>query len=190
VNWRLFRKYSRGLCAELGSHQISITNWFLGAVPETVYTNGSVNIGKENREQFDHVYATFDYPGGRAAFFTSIETNAFDNIYEQFMGTKGTLVMAGNGEAFLFTEKAAVQAVAAAAVEPTVSASVLAKPSPKGAPKTGWWLAYQNEIADFCAAIREGAPLRCGPDKALGSAAACIRAEEAGFERKRLQVVT
>src|SRR5581483_9206790 len=86
VNWRLFRKYSRGLFAELGSHQISITNWFLGAVPENVYAHGTLNIGKENREQFDHAYATFEYPGGRAAFFTSIETNAYDAIYEQFMG--------------------------------------------------------------------------------------------------------
>jgi predicted dehydrogenase len=175
----------------LGSHQISITNWFLGAVPEAVYTHGALIVGKEAREEFDHVYATFDYPGGRAAFFTSIETNAFDNTYEQFMGTKGTLVMAGNGEAFLFTEKAAVKAVAAASeAAPAVSVSVLAKPSPAGAPKTGWWLAYENEIADFCAAIREGAPLRCGPDKALGSAAACIRAEEAGFAQQRLAVVT
>jgi predicted dehydrogenase len=188
VNWRLFRKYSRGLAAELGSHQISITNWFLGAVPEAVYAHGSVNIGKESREEFDHIYATFDYPGGRNTTFTSIETNAFDNTYEQFMGTKGTLVMAGNGEAFLFHEKASQAVAAASESQPAVSVSVLAKPSPAGAPKTGWWLAYQNEIADFCAAIREGAPLRCGPDKAMGSAAACIRAEEAGFAAQRLAV--
>ena len=53
-------------------------------------------------------------------------------------------------------------------------------------PPTAWWLAYRHEIAGFCAAIREGAPLRCGPEKALGSAAACIQAEEAGFQRTRL----
>ena len=38
---------------------------------------------------YDHVYATFEYPLGRTAVFTSIESNAFDHYYEMFMGTKG-----------------------------------------------------------------------------------------------------
>jgi predicted dehydrogenase len=184
VNWRLFRKYSRGLLAELGSHQISIANWFLDAVPEAAYAAGGVHHFKEGgREQFDHVYATFDYAGGRTVTFTSIESNAHDDTYEQIMGTRGTLIMAGNGEGFLFTEKGA--AAAAATAEPARPAPG-GSPPPPGTPLTGGRLAYRNEIAGFCAAVREGAPLRCGPDKAIGSATACIRAEEAGFARARL----
>jgi predicted dehydrogenase len=184
VNWRLFRKYSRGLMAELGSHQISIANWFLGAVPEAVYTTGAVTMGKGPREHFDHVFATFDYPGGRTATFSAIESNAYDDTYEQFMGTRGTLVLTGNGQGYLFTEKTAAAAAARALVDPA-SIDLGNRPAPGGA-RTFWWAAYRNEIAAFCAAVRDGAPLRCGPERALGSASACIRAEEAGFEKKRL----
>jgi predicted dehydrogenase len=183
VNWRLYRKYSRGLFAELGSHQISIANWFLGAVPEAVYASGGVDMRKDGREHFDHAFATFDYPGGRAATFTAIESNAYDGTYEQFMGTKGTLVIAGDGEAYLFTEKTAA-AEAAAAPPTAIDLGNRAVPSALG--RSAWWAAYKHEIVAFCAAVREGAPLRCGTEKAFGSASACIRAEEAGFEKKRL----
>jgi predicted dehydrogenase len=188
VNWRLYRKYSRGLLAELGSHQISIANWFLDALPEAVYASGGVHRFKDGREAFDHVYATFDYAGGRTVTFSSIESNAHDSTYEQVMGTKGTLVMAGNGEAFLFTEKKAAAAAAAAAPPKQGAGAAPTAPAgpPPGAPRTAWWAAYRNEIAGFCAAIREAAPLRCGPEKAMGSAAACIRAEESSFQKARL----
>ncbi len=200
VNWRLFRKYARGLLAELGSHQISIANWFLGAVPEAVYTSGAVLRKDGPREAFDHVYATFDYPGGRTVTFSAIESNAHENTYEQVMGEKGTLVIAGNGDGFLFPEgtpqpsaPAAASASVAAFATSSAAASApnrkMAAPAPpRNAPATKWWLAYRNEIAAFCAAVREGAPLRCGPERAMGSAAACIRAEEAGFQKARLPV--
>jgi predicted dehydrogenase len=180
VNWRLYRKYSRGLMAELGSHQISIINWFLGAVPEAVYTTGGVAMRKDGREHFDHVFATFDYPGGRNATFSAIESNAYEKTYEQFMGTKGTLILSGDGEGYLFTDDKK-------ALEPQ-ALDLGNRPPPRGAPKTSWWAAYKHEIIAFCSAVREGTPLRCGTDKAMGSAMACIRAEEAGFDRKRLLV--
>jgi predicted dehydrogenase len=188
VNWRLYRKYSRGLLAELGSHQISIANWFLGAVPEAVYTSGAV-VRDDGREAFDHAFATFDYPGGRTVTFSAVESNAYENTYEQVMGTRGTLVIAGNGDGFLFEEGA--PAAPPPPVAPGAPPPAAAKPGPKpppNAPPTKWWLAYHNELAAFCAAVREGAPLRCGTEKAFGSAAACIRAEEAGFQRTRLPV--
>jgi predicted dehydrogenase len=183
VNWRLYRKYSRGLMAELGSHQISIANWFFGGAPEAVYTSGAMNLDKAGREHHDHVFATFDYPGGRTVTFSSIESNAYDNIYEQVLGTKGTLVMAGDGQGYLFWEKG-VNGAAAAASAPGLDLGN--RTAPEGAPKTNWWAAYRHEIASFCSAIREGTPLRCGPEKALGSASACIRAEEAVFTKQRL----
>ena len=39
--------------------------------------------------------------------------------------------------------------------------------------------AYRLEVSGFCSAIRTGKPLACGPDRAIGSAKACIRAAEA-----------
>jgi hypothetical protein len=45
---------------------------------------------------------------------------------------------------------------------------------------------YTNEISGFCSAIRSGTPLRCGPEKAKGSAAAIIRAFESHEQKQRL----
>jgi predicted dehydrogenase len=182
VNWRLYRKYSRGLMAELGSHQISIANWYLGGPPEAVYTSGAQVLDKQGREHYDHIFATFDYPNGRTVTFSAIESNAYDNTYEQVLGTKGTLVLAGDGQGYLFWEKAVAEAAAAG----HTLVDLGNRAAPEGGPKTNWWAAYKHEIAAFCSAVREGTPLRCGPEKALGSASACIRAEEAGFAKQRL----
>jgi predicted dehydrogenase len=75
LNWRLYKRYSEGLVCELGSHLITTTNWFFDAAPEAAYCAGSISRFKDGREVFDHVYATFEYPGGRAATFSSIESN-------------------------------------------------------------------------------------------------------------------
>ncbi len=40
VNWRWYETYSRGLWTELCSHQIAVTNWFLGSIPKAVYAAG------------------------------------------------------------------------------------------------------------------------------------------------------
>jgi hypothetical protein len=45
---------------------------------------------------------------------------------------------------------------------------------------------YELEISEFCAAIRVGRPLRCGPDKAIGSAQACLAAHEAVQKKTRV----
>jgi hypothetical protein len=49
-------------------------------------------------------------------------------------------------------------------------------------------LAYRNEISEFCAAVRTGTPLRCGPTKAMGSALACIAANHAMATKTRVMV--
>ena len=79
--------------AELCSHELNAANWFLGSKPEAVHANGGVLRFKDGREVFDHVYATFEYPTGQTAVFSSVESNAFDDYYEMFMGTKGTLIL-------------------------------------------------------------------------------------------------
>ena len=47
---------------------------------------------------------------------------------------------------------------------------------------------YRHEISGFCSAIRTGARLACGPDKAIGSAVACLRAFDAIEQKARLNV--
>jgi len=75
LNWRLYRKYSRGLLAELGSHQVAIANWFFGGPPEAAYASGGTYQYKDGREVQDHIFVTWDYPGGRTSTFTSIQSS-------------------------------------------------------------------------------------------------------------------
>ena len=48
--------------------------------------------------------------------------------------------------------------------------------------------AYRLEVSGFCAAVRTGKPLAGGPERAVGSAKACIRANEAVEKKTRLTV--
>ena len=203
LNWRLYKRYSRGLLAELGSHQVNVANWFFDATPEAVLgTGGIFRFADGAREVYDHVYVTFEYPGGRTATFTSIESNAFDHFYEAFFGTKATLVLRGESEAYLFHEGEA------AAPLTTVSASVAAPDAPvleasesrtadaagrsgNATTDTGDRLvSYRHEVSGFCAAIRAGTPLACGPDRAMHSALACLRAGDAAEQKARLDIRT
>jgi predicted dehydrogenase len=199
LNWRLYKKYSRGLLAELASHQVSIANWFFGAPPTAVMgTGGLVRWNDGVREVDDHVYCTFEYPGGRTATFSTIESNAWDHYYEVFFGTKGTLLMRGEAEAYLFEEGGASApaptnvAVSPKAQGPALEASESRTADAAGGAKAGTadttdrlW-AYRGEISTFCSAIRVGTPLACGPDRAFHSASACLRADEAVAQKTRL----
>jgi predicted dehydrogenase len=201
-NWRLYKRYSRGLLAELGSHQVNIANWFFGAAPEAALGSGTI-ARYPDREVWDHVYATFEYPGGRTATFSAIESNAFDNYYEAFFGTKGTLIMQGESEAFLFEEgngapkSTGIDVGPKTAGGPALDASESRIADAAGRPRaaaagtgdTGGsvdrLLAYRNEVSGFCAAIRTGRPLACGPERASHSALACLAADRATDTRTR-----
>lgn len=108
LNWRLYRDYSHGLMAELGSHQIDVTNWFLGAHPVAVVGIGGIDFYKDGREVYDNVQVVFEYPGGQKLTYQSIQTNAYDDYSEQFMGPKGTLVVSeAAGKSMMFREQSA-----------------------------------------------------------------------------------
>ena len=191
-NWRLYWRYSKGLFAELASHQINVVNWFFGAVPSSVAaTGGLVRFNDGTREVYDHVYATFEYPGGRTATFSSIESNAFDDYYEAFFGTKGTLILRHERDALLFDEgnseaaratnieltpKSGGPALDASESRPANAASTSATSVGGGADRPS---ATRFEVARFCEAIRVGKPVACGPERAMHSARACILANDA-----------
>ncbi|MGH9901845.1 MAG: Gfo/Idh/MocA family protein, partial [Pyrinomonadaceae bacterium] len=206
LNWRLYKQYSEGLMAELGSHQLTVASWFFDAPPEAVYTTGGIHRFNDGREVFDHVYATFEYSGGRTATFTTVESNSFEEAYEMFTGTKGTLVLKRELEAYLFNEgegRQAAQAAQATRVEvspqtsnPVADASASRPTAESGdrtvsaatQAQTERGISYQNEIAGFCSAIRTGSPLRCGPEKAMRSAVTVLTANRAAEQRTRLPV--
>jgi predicted dehydrogenase len=201
LNWRLYWKYSQGLMAELCSHQINAANWFLGSHPTAVSATGGVYRFKDGREVPDHVYVTFEYPNGQTAVFSSIESNAFDDYYEMFMGTKGTLIIRREIEAMVFEEgnregatsiAVAPQTAGPAAVSSETQAANTNQAAAQASSTTP--VAFERprstrlQIQRFCSAIRVGTPLACGPDKAVDSARACIRANESIQQKARLTI--
>jgi predicted dehydrogenase len=198
-NWRLYNRYSRGLIAELASHELNIVNWFFAAEPTSVMGTGGVYRWKDGREVPDHVYVTWEYADGRTAVFSSVESNAFDHYYEAFFGTKGTLILQGEAEAYLFDEGTGKPATSIEVTPkgpgPALEASEsrvadAAGRGQAGATSTGdRLLAYRNEISGFCSTVRTAHPLLCGPDRAMGSARACIAAVEAVTKKSRVEIL-
>jgi predicted dehydrogenase len=200
ANWRLYRKYSQGLVAELGGHQIGTTCQFLGSVPTAALGSGGIYRFKD-REVNDHVYVILEFPEGRTVTFSSIESNDFDHITEQFMGTKGTLIFGREGEVMLFTDDDRPTAIetSARAGNAVLEASESRRADARGrtaqneaASSAGEdrLLPYRLEIAAFCSAIRTGTPLRCGPEMGSAITAACVAANDAIESRTRVPVPT
>ena len=198
VNWRMYKRYSGGLMAELGSHQVAVCNWFFDSAPEAVHASGGIYQYKDGREVCDHVFVTYDYPQGRTVTFSSIQSNKFEDYYEQIMGTKGTLFLLGERDALLFSEqgdratnievtKQTGNAIIDASESRTADAAGRTVETTSET-KVNRLTAYSNQIAEFCSAVRTGSPLRCGPEKALNSAMSCLGANEAIEKKVRLPI--
>ena len=91
INWRLYREFSGGLLAELGSHQIDVANWIFGEVPESVVGSGGITFYDDGRETFDNVQAIFNYSGGGTHVFSSIIGNHKVGYQVNIYGTGGTV---------------------------------------------------------------------------------------------------
>ena len=197
LNWRMYKKHSEGLLCELGSHQITAVSWFFDSAPEAVYTTGGTYRFKDGREVYDHVYATFNYPGDRTATFSSIQSNAFEDAYEMYLGTKGTLILTHEVDAYLFSEgetpattKVEVSKQGAGPVVDSSASRPIDAPgrtvTAEGGGTVDRNVSYKNEIAEFCAAVRTGSPIRCGPEKAMKSAVAILTGNRAAEQQARL----
>lgn len=104
INWRMYREYSGGLMAELGSHQLNMIDNILGDHPIKVVGTGSVDYWKDGREVFDNVYTIFDYPKGVKASFSSILSNKFEDQTIKFYGDKATIVTNQMNGAYIYPE--------------------------------------------------------------------------------------
>ena len=97
--WRLFKQYSGGLTAELGSHQIDVADWFFGSQAEYVVGVGGNEFINDGRTVYDNIQLIFKYPKGQKMMYQSISTNKhlalFDGTRTEFgetiMGTDGTI---------------------------------------------------------------------------------------------------
>jgi len=107
INWRLYKEYSGGLMAELGSHQIDFANWFFGAMPESVTGSGGIDSYHDGRETDDNVQVTFRYPGGRSFTFSSLTDNAKAGAATWIYGKDGSVEVTMEDAIFYYEPKRA-----------------------------------------------------------------------------------
>jgi len=103
INWRLYKEYSLGLLAELGSHHIGFANQVFGGYPESVVGSGGIDYWKDGRETYDNVQVAYRYPNGQTLFFSAITTNALEGAQLRVYGTEGSAVLT-EGDAMLYSE--------------------------------------------------------------------------------------
>jgi len=92
-NWRWYKGLGGGPIVDLGSHQIDIYSWFLGANPKAVIASGGIDYWK-GHDWYDNVMVIYEYQlGDRTlrAFYQTITSNSANGYYETFMGDEGTL---------------------------------------------------------------------------------------------------
>jgi predicted dehydrogenase len=96
-NWRWYKGLGGGPIVDLGSHQIDIYTWFLGANPSQVMASGGqLYYDSKTHEWYDTVMAVYDYdtPAGPVkAYYQTQTTNGSQGYFENFMGDQGTLLI-------------------------------------------------------------------------------------------------
>lgn len=204
VRWRLYNRTGGGLMAELGSHQLDACSIFLGkAHPIAVSGIGGKYFYDDDRECEDHVYCTFEMPGGVVVTYSSINSNALEGYGEVVMGTRGTLMVMHERDVLLFNErdpfdgkreqkKIDVKVEAAKKGEATMysAASIglgaeAAKKAATGPVSRG----YKEELEHFAFCIRHPDPenkVRCDGRVALSDAVMALAANQAMRTRQRI----
>ena len=96
-NWRWYKGLGGGPIVDLGSHQIDIYNWYLGATPSHVMASGGLLYhDPKTHEWYDTVMVIYDYDtplGPAKAYYQTQTTNGSQGYYESFMGDQGTLLI-------------------------------------------------------------------------------------------------
>lgn len=96
-NWRWYKGLGGGPIVDLGSHQIDIYSWFLGANPSHVMASGALlYYDPATHEWYDTVMAVYDFDtpqGPVKAYYQTQTTNGSQGYFENFMGDQGTLLI-------------------------------------------------------------------------------------------------
>lgn len=209
INWRMYREYSGGLMAEMGSHFIDIANWVFEAEPVSVIGTGGIDYWKDGRETGDNVQAVFDYGAGRRHYFNSMLFNGHRSSGVMIMGDEGTLDVTDSRGIYFREPKAKVTTGSAKETwwaGATVSKAATQKGIPifpeKEDPNSGFvdreigyakrWLAsmgiytpeepfdpYWGELVSFFASIRDGKPVVAPLEVGVADAMGVIRANQA-----------
>jgi predicted dehydrogenase len=172
----MYKRYSQGLVAELGSHQTSLAEWYLGSTARSVYGSGGIYCYKDGREVNDHIFMTFDHPGGCTVELSVILSNSYGGLYEEFVGSNGTLIISDqDGGMFFPKEKGCPVGDPIKGIDETIPW----KPS--------WEVGFRMEVWAF--AMRSGARACLGCERPGGEQGYCYKNAGRDFARVRTSSV-
>jgi predicted dehydrogenase len=205
-NWRWFKKFGGGPLVDLGSHQIDLFRWVLGAHPSSVMASGGIDYYKD-REWYDNVMTIYEFEtetGSVRAFYQVQTTTKHGGFYEAFMGEDGSLVISevperGNWamreahapewdslvkEGYLMSETPPLQKIDTKNIflDVRVTAEAGRWPLPVELAKP----AHQPHLENFFRAILHGTPLSCPAEVGYESAVMVLKANDAVRTRRPL----
>jgi predicted dehydrogenase len=194
---------------DLGSHQIDIYAWFLGANPKSVMASGGTDYyDKKTHEWYDTVMAVYEYEtkqGTVRAFYQTLTSNSSQGYFEQFMGDEGTLVIseaAGRGAIYRenwvpptkwapWVKKGYIKQTAGMKQpeKPAVVGDVRESPTPPkyDLPITMDAPYHQPHLDNFFDAIRGKAKLNCPAEVGYETAVSVLKVNDAIEAGRRLE---
>jgi predicted dehydrogenase len=100
--FRWFWVYSGGQLTNFGTHYLDVIQWALAKdAPRRVFAMGGKYAVDDNREIPDTMEALWEYDGGTLVTLSQYDANGAPGNFRQaemeFRGTKGTLLIMGNG---------------------------------------------------------------------------------------------
>jgi predicted dehydrogenase len=206
-NWRWYKGLGGGPIVDLGSHQIDIYTWFLGANPKSVMASGGTDYWT-GHQWYDNVMAIFEYEteqGIVRAFYQTLTTNSSQGYFEQFMGDEGTLVIsetAGRGAIYRehwvpetkwapWVKKGYIKQTAGLKQpeKPEVVGNVQPSPTPPkyDLPVTMVEAYHRPHLENFFDSIRGKAKLNCPAEVGYETAVTVLKVNEAVEAGRRLE---
>ncbi len=202
-NWRWFRKYSSGPIADLGSHQISVFGWFLGANPTKLTAMGGADFFPD-REWYEDVMAMYEYQtskGSARMYYQVLNTNGYGNYFERFKGDKGTLVISENLQQSYYVPEgdydipdwlAQVERTQRGGMSVIPLGAAIAARNAEGAAimqEMDRKTIHQRHLENFFQAVRGNKPadLTCPPDVAYSMAVPVLNVIKAVESNEKLQ---
>jgi predicted dehydrogenase len=202
INWRLYRAFSGGLLAELGSHATDFANWLFGAMPESVVGTGGIDHYRDGRETHDNVKVVFRYPGGQTFSFSALTSNAHMGFQLLVHGDRGTVMLSQDQATFLMEKHLAgdrgegrKRRRGLDAVDTVTGASYRPGTEVPGSVQVAEiWRDRSGPLADvthaacraFCQTLRQGTPPTADAQAGWASATAVAIANRAVDEGRRL----
>ena len=209
-NWRWYKGLGGGPIVDLGSHQIDIYTWFLGANPSHVMASGALLYhDPRTHEWYDTVMTVFDYDtaqGPVKAYYQTQTTNGSQGYFENFMGDQGTLLISESevnygGQLYrdpnapawdAWIQKGYVSAPKLQEARPTGDAGAVAdvresvSPDQHTVPIVLKDPYHQPHLQNFFDAVRGKAKLNCPAEVGYESAVSVLKVNEAIEAKARL----